>query len=578
MAQAATANHGHAEHTELFGFVRHGATRWWHYFTFNTDHKVIGIQYFVMAFLFFLWGGTLALLIRTELLTPQLDLGGLVQALNLTSYNEEAYNSLFTLHGTIMIFLWVIPLLTGAFGNYIVPLQIGADDMAFPKLNALSFWLFLPGSILLVVSWFVPGAPSAGWTSYPPLSTDPTTQLGQTMWIVSLLLIGTSSLIGSINYLTTVATMRAPGMGVWQMPLFTWSIAATAFMILLSTPMLTGGLVMLLLDLNFSSNFFASETGGDPLLWQHLFWFYSHPAVYIMVLPAMGIVSEVLPVFSRKPIFGYKPIALSTLAIAIMGFLTWAHHMFTSGMDTSLRIPFMLTTMIIAVPTGIKIFSWVATVWDGKLRLNTAMMFALGFIMLFTIGGLSGVMLAAAPFDIHVHDTYFIVAHLHYVLFGGSVMGIYAGVYYWFPKMFGRKLNEFWGQVQFWLNLVAFNLTFFPMHWLGMHGMPRRYAEYDPYYTGMNQLATVGAFLLGIAVLPLLVNMVVAWIQATKETNAGDNPWRSRTLEWMTSSPPPVMNFDTPPVWEGDPYGYGEGEAEHGRVMGQPGVAEAPAD
>ena len=522
------------------GFVRHGARSWRDYFTFNTDHKVIGIQYMVTAFVFFIIGGLLAMVIRAELAAPGQQLVG-----------GRAYNQLFTIHGTLMIFFWIIPGFIGL-ANYVVPLQLGQQDMAFPRLNALSFWMIVPGAILMLVAFAVGGAES-GWTAYPPLSL--TTYTGQTLWAISLQFIGFSSIFGGINFLVTIFNMRAKGMSLSRLPLMAWAMVATSIIIVMGTPVLSGALFLLIFSRILGTNFFSSTAGGDPLMWQNLFWFYSHPAVYIMVLPGFGIISEVLPVYSRKPIFGYKLIAVSSLAIGIFGFLVWAHHMFTSGMDPLLRIPFMITSMIIAVPTGVKIFSWLATIWGGKLRFTTSMMFALAFISLFVIGGLSGIFLASVPIDIHVQDTYFVVAHLHYVLFGGSVMALYAGLYYWYPKITGHMLNERMGRLHFWLNFIGFNLTFLPQHTLGLDGMPRRVADYDPAFTALNLASSVGAMLLAFSTLPFLINVVVS---LRKGAIAGPNPWRAFGLEWTTSSPPPIHNFPTPPVVDSDPYGYGE--------------------
>ncbi|PSB67155.1 cytochrome c oxidase subunit I [filamentous cyanobacterium CCP1] len=517
------------------------STGWREYFTFNTDHKVIGIQYLVTSFLFFLVGGVLATLIRTELATPSPDF---VQPQN--------YNRLFTLHGTIMIFLWVIPAGVGGFGNYLVPLLIGARDMAFPKLNALAFWMIPPAGLLLISSFFV-GAPEAGWTSYPPLSAT-ASQTGELFWIISIFLLGISSILGAVNFFVTILKMRIPGMGLNQMPLFCWAMLATSILIIVGTPVLASALILLTFDLLFETNFFDPSAGGNPVMYQHLFWFYSHPAVYIMVLPAQGMISEIIPVHARKPIFGYRAIAYSSMAIAFLSIFVWAHHMFTSGTPAWLRIFFMVTTMVIAVPTGIKVFSWLATLWGGKVRLNSALLFAVGFVSLFILGGISGVMTAAVPFDIHVHDTYFVVAHLHYVLFGGSVFVLYSAIYHWFPKMTGRMFNETWGRIHFVLTFIGFNLTFFPMHELGIMGMPRRVAMYDPEFAPLNLLSSVGAYLLAISTLPFLINIIWSWIAGAK---APDNPWRALTLEWTTTSPPPPYNFEVTPVLTTSPYGYG---------------------
>jgi cytochrome c oxidase subunit 1 len=517
---------------------------WRDYFTFNTDHKVIGIQYLVTGFFFYLIGGSLATAIRTELATPDPDL-----------VTPDVYNSLFTLHGTIMIFLWIIPAGAGGFANFLLPLMIGARDMAFPRLNAVAFWIVPPAGLLLVSSFFI-GSAQAGWTSYPPLSLI-ANKGGEAIWILSLLLLGTSSILGAINFFVTIMKLRTPGMGFNQMPLFCWAMLATSGLVILTTPVLAGALILLAFDLLAGTAFFNPTGGGDPIVYQHMFWFYSHPAVYIMILPFFGAISEIIPVHSRKPIFGYRAIAYSSLAISFLGMIVWAHHMFTSGTPAWLRMFFMITTMVIAVPTGIKIFSWLATMWGGKIRLTSAMLFSMGLISTFVVGGLTGVMVAAVPFDIHVHDTYFIVAHLHYVLFGGSVFGIYAGIYHWFPKMTGRMLNETWGIVHFVLTYVGFNVTFLPMHELGLLGMPRRVAMYDPQFTTINLICTIGSYVLAVSTLPFLVNAIWSWMYGPK---AGDNPWGALTLEWMTTSPPAIENFETLPVLATGPYDYGVGD------------------
>jgi len=406
--------------------------------------------------------------------------------------------------------------------------------------------------IIMLASFFV-GAAESGWTAYVPLSL--TAPMGQTFWAVSVLLLGVSSLVGAVNFVTTTLTMRTEGMGFWDMPLFVWSMLATSLMILVATPMLTAGLVLIAMDRVFGTLFFVVQAGGDPIFWQNIFWFYSHPAVYIMILPAMGIISEVIPVFSRKPIFGYKAIAISSMAISILGLLVWAHHMFTSGMNPALRVPYMITSMIIAVPTGIKIFSWLATMWDGKIELKTPMLFAIGFIAMFLIGGITGIFLASIPVNLHVHDTYFVVAHLHYVLFGGSVSAVYAGLYFWFPKITGRRYNEPLGKAHFWMNFIGTNLTFLPLFLAGLLGMPRRVADYAPEFATVNMLATIGAIILGASTLPFLYNAIVSWARGPK---AVGNPWRALTLEWTTTSPPPENNFDSPPGVTHGPYDYGD--------------------
>ena len=537
-----------AQLQETANIAAHGSepkvTHWREYFGFSTDHKVIGIQYLVTTFIFYLIGGVLATAVRTELATPEVDF-----------VSREVYNSLFTVHATIMIFLWIVPAGTGGFGNFLIPLLIGARDMAFPRLNAIAFWIIPPAGLLLLSSFLV-GAPGAGWTSYPPLSTMSAGKAGEAIWIMSVLLLGTSSILAAVNFIVTIVKMRTPGMGYNQMPLFCWSMLATSALALIATPVLAGALILLAFDLLAGTAFFNPTGGGDPIVYQHLFWFYSHPAVYIMILPFFGMISEILPVHARKPIFGYKAIAYSSLAISFLGLIVWAHHMFTSGTPAWLRMFFMITTMVIAVPTGIKVFSWLATIWGGKLRLNSAMLFAMGFVSMFVIGGISGVMVAAVPFDIHVHDTYFVVAHLHYVLFGGSVFGIYAGFYHWFPKMTGRMLNETWGKIHFAMMLVGFNITFMPMHKLGMEGMNRRIAEYDPKFATLNLICSIGAYLLALSTIPFIVNACWSWIAGPK---APDNPWQGLTLEWMTTSPPPVENFESDPVLATGPYDYGMG-------------------
>ncbi|NWF71174.1 MAG: cytochrome c oxidase subunit I [Chloroflexi bacterium] len=510
----------------------------------SVDHKVIGVQYALIALFFFIIGGSLAMLIRWELLTPALDLMA----------NGAAYNTLFSIHGTVMIFLWVIPM-SAAFGNYVVPLQLGAKDMAFPWLNAFAFWLIPPAGVLMLMGWFV-GPAEAGWTSYPPLSTMFSPD-GQTLWAISIHLLGLSSILGAINFIVTIANMRPEGMGWFQMPLFCWAILATSIIIVMATPFLAGGLTLLILDRVAGTAFFNPAEGGDVLLWQNVFWFYSHPAVYIMVLPAFGILSDVLSVHARKPIFGYRMIALSSIAIAVVGFTVWAHHMFTA-LAPQFRIPFMITSMIIAVPTGIKVFSWLGTIWGGKIRWTSAMLFGLGFLSMFVIGGISGVMLGSVPFDLHVHDTYFVVSHLHFVLYGGSVFGLYAGIYHWYPKVTGRMLDERMGKWHFALTYIGFFFTFFPMHMAGLAGMPRRIAVYAPEFQTWNVVISIASFVLGVSTFVLLYNMV--WALRNGKV-AGPNPWRALTLEWATSSPPPATNFVGDPVPFKDPYGYGTKEA-----------------
>ncbi len=527
-------------------------TPWREYFSFSTDHKVIGIQYLVTTFLFYLLGGVLASLVRAELATPDSDL--LPPAL---------YNGMFTMHGTIMIFLWIVPAINGGFGNYLVPLMIGARDMAFPRLNALAFWLIPPGGLLLVSSFFF-GPASTGWTAYPPLSILTDERIGQILWIFSVIILGTSSILGGLNFLVTIWAMRMPGMTLFDMPLFCWAMMATSVLVLIATPVLAGALILLAFDLMAGTAFFNPTGGGDPVVYQHLFWFYSHPAVYVMILPVFGIISEILPVHARKPIFGYRAIAYSSMFICVLGLVVWAHHMFTSGTPDWLRVFFMIATLLVAVPTGIKVFSWLATLWGGKLRLRTPLLFAIGFIALFVMGGMSGVMLGSAPIDIHVHDTYFVVGHFHYVLFGGSVFGIYAAAYHWFPKITGRMYDEFWGKVHFVLTFVGFNLCFFPMHLLGLQGMPRRVAQYDPQFAPINVLCTVGAFILAFSTIPFIINAAWSWFNGPI---ASSNPWEALTLEWTTTSPPPVENWSGAPVLAHGPYDYGHYEADAPSAM-----------
>jgi cytochrome c oxidase subunit 1 len=499
----------------------------------TTDHKKIGTLYVVNSFVFFFIGGLLALFVRAELAAP-----------GLQYLSDSLYNQVFTMHATVMIFLFIIPMLAG-FGNYAVPLQIGAPDMAFPRINALSFWMLPLGGVLLLAGFLTDGgAAAAGWTGYPPLSEDrPLSAVGpgQDLWIVSLILIGTSSILGAINFLVTIFKMRAPGMTLFRMPILVWTVLVTSVLVVMATPVITSALIMLFIDRNLGGHFFDPATGGNAILYQNVFWFYSHPAVYVMILPAMGIISEVLPVFSRKPLFGYKAFVFATAAIGALGFSVWAHHMFTTG---QVFLPFFsIMTFLIAIPTGVKMFNWVFTMWRGQLTFSTPLLFALGFLSMFLIGGINGAFSASVPVDFALHDTYWVVAHIHYVLFGGSVFGVMAGVYYWFPKMTGRMLNETLGKVQFVLMFIGFNLTFFPMHTLGLEGMPRRIADYSA-TAGWNELnvaATVGSIIIAGSMLPFLWNV---FMSLRNGPIAGDDPWEANTLEWATSSPPPPYNFD----------------------------------
>jgi len=503
----------------------------------TVDHKKIGILYLWTTFFFFVTGGLLALAVRAQLATPD---GKILDA--------EAYNGAFTMHGTTMIFLFVVPVWTG-FANYIIPLQIGARDMAFPKLNALSYWLLLAGGIILYSALLV-GPPASGWTSYVPLSTLPySPSHGQDLWLLSLTVLGFSSIFGALNMIVTIFSLRAPGMTFSRITLFCWSVLVTSFLLVLAIPFLTVAGVLLLFDRLAGLQFFATSEGSDPLLWQFLFWFFGHPEVYIMILPGFGVVSEVLPVFSRKPIFGYKMIAYSSVAIGFLSFSVFVHHMFVAGVDETLQVFFMISTMLIAVPTGVKIFSWLGTIWHGSLRFKTPMLFCLGFLATFTIGGISGVFLGSVPEDVQLSDTYYVVAHIHYVLFGGAVMTVFAAMYYWIPKMSGRMLSERLGQINFLTIFIAMNLTFFPQHELGIDGMPRRIFHYpqSPEWGTLNLISTIGAFLIAFGVLMFLWNFFNSIILGHGKP-AGDDPWEADTLEWATTSPPPVYNFPRIPV------------------------------
>jgi cytochrome c oxidase subunit 1 len=525
----------------------HGARSWKDYFRVNTDHKVIGVQYVVHSFLYFMIGGLFAMLMRVQLAQPG---GKFVDA--------NTYNGLFSVHATILIFLFVIPVFAGL-ANFVLPLMIGAPDMAFPRLNALSFWLLPIAGVMLLGSFFAPGGSFAsGWTAYAPLST--TAPIGQVFFTIGVQFAGASSIATALNFLVTIITMRAPGMSFFRMPLLVWANFSTSLLVVIATPFIAASQFFVLLDRGLGFNFFSAGSGGDVLMYQHVFWFYSHPAVYIMMLPGFGIISEVIAVKARKPIFGYRMMAFSLLAIVVLGFTVWAHHMFTSGMPGWIRDPMMITTAIIAVPTGVKIFSWLATLWRGVLHMDTAMLWAMGFITMFTLGGISGVMLAMVPFDLHVSKTYFIVAHIHYVLFGGSVFTIFAGVYYWFPKMTGRMYDERLGRWHFWTTLVFFNITFAPMHLIGIQGMPRRVADYSSQFATWNLIISLASFALGLSTLIFVYNMVVSWRGGPR---AVANPWRGMTLEWQVSSPPPIFNFDSLPTIVGGPYEYGVPGAVH---------------
>jgi cytochrome c oxidase subunit I len=508
--------------------------RGWLSWLTTTDHKRIGIMYLVATFLFFILGGVEALLMRLQLAQP-----------DNTLIDAPTYNGLVSLHGSTMIFLFVVPVLAG-FANYVLPLMIGARDMAFPRLNALSFWLLLFGGIAFYMSiFFTP--PTAGWTSYAPLSDDAYLPNGGIdAWIFLIHLTGLSSLLGAINFTATIHNMRAKGMSWGRMPLFVWTILVYSYLLILALPSVAAAVTMLLTDRHFGTDFFDPTGGGDPVLWQHLFWFFGHPEVYIMVLPAFGIISEVLPVFARKPIFGYKAIAASTVAIAFLGMLVWAHHMFAEPISTVVLAFFMLSSFAIAVPTGIKIFNWIATLWRGRIVMKTPLYFAAALPAQFVIGGISGVIVAIFPVDWYLHDTYFIVAHLHYVLFGGSVFGIFAGLYYWYPKITGRLMSEGLGKASFWLMVIGFNTTFLVQHSMGLSGMPRRVYDYPDYahWSTYNLISTIGSFILGLGVLLTVINVLRSYKRGQK---AGNDPWQGNTLEWFTPSPPPENNFDVVP-------------------------------
>jgi cytochrome c oxidase subunit 1 len=551
----------------------HGARRGWRdYFIFNTDHKVIGIQYLVLVFFFMFVGGALAEGIRAELANPEMQFFA----------DGTQYNQVLSLHGVIMLLLFIIPVFSGI-ANYVVPIMLGAPDMAYPRLNALSFWTFAFGGAVFLAA-FPLGAFEAGWTNYAPLSSGNgaiEVGLGQMMWLLGLQLVGASSIMTAVNFIVTIVAMRAPGMTMWRMPLFVWGNLTQALLIVFGTPFIAGSQFMVMFDLVMGTNFFNAMLGGDPISYQHIFWFYSHPAVYIMILPGFGLITDVITTHARKPVFGYRALAISTLGIGFLGFTVWAHHMFTSGMAEWLRLPMMILTMLIAVPTGIKVLGWTATLWKAKLHLTVPMMWALGFLFTFTCGGLTGIMLASVPFDIHVQDTYFVVAHFHYVLFGGSVMTVFAGIYHWFPKMTGRMFDVKLGKLHFWLVFIGSNVTFFPMHWLGTLGMPRRVADYQelalahPSVHGWNAVITVGAIMQGVGFIVFAYNMATSW---RRGPIAGNNPWRSHTLEWQVSSPPPLFNFYDTPVVVGAPYDYGLEGAKHALLAGEPGYEEALAE
>jgi cytochrome c oxidase subunit 1 len=504
----------------------------WDWMT-TIDHKKLGILYSATAFLFFLLGGIEALLLRLQLGSPEN-----------TFLSADAYNQIFTMHGTTMIFLVIMPLSAGL-ANYLVPLMIGARDVAFPRLNAFGYWVFLVGGLFMYSSFFLGGAPNGGWFAYAPLSRD---MPGHNMdfWVFGLQILGIASLSGAVNLIVTIINMRAPGMSLFRMPIFVWMTLVAQFLLLFAMPVIAVALFLLMFDRIFGANFFNTQAGADPLLWQHLFWLFGHPEVYILILPAMGVVSEVLPVFARKPLFGYQVMVISGIAIGFMGWGVWAHHMFATGLGPVATSAFSASTMFIAVPTGVKIFNWLSTLWKGKIRITAPFLFAVGFVTMFTIGGLSGVTHAVVPSDTQQTDTYYIVAHFHYVLFGGSIFGLFAGAFYWWPKFTGKQLSEPLGKLQFWLMLIGFNLTFGPFHILGLQGMPRRVYTYpgNRGWDFWNFAATIGSFIIALSVLVFIVNLM----RTRKSAPVGQDPWDARTLEWSIPSPPPEHNFDVIPL------------------------------
>ena len=559
-------DHGHGDHHELT-FVQK--------YIFSTDHKIIGIQFLITTLLMLLVGGALALGVRWQLAFPWQSmpiLGQFFYGAQGGQIAPETYTMLFTMHATVMIFLVIIPVLAGAFGNFLIPLMIGADDMAFPTLNMLSYWFMWPAIFFFFLS-FVFGGGQAGWTSYPVLSAvveaAPGSGHAQTCWLMGVTFVGVSSMMGSVNYMTTIINMRAPGMTLFRMPLTIWAMFITAILQAFALPVLTAAGFMLLTDRTLGTTFFVPSGlvinnsdptvgGGQPLLWQHLFWFYSHPAVYIMLLPAMGMTSDMLACMSRKPIFGYKPMVLSMATIAGLGFIVWGHHMFTSGMNPALGMTFMISTMMIALPSAVKVFNWIGTIWGGRITFNTVTLNCVAFVSMFIIGGLSGIYMAAVPVDIYFHDTYMIVAHFHYVLFGATLFGVFGAIQFWYPKMFGRLMSEKLGKIHFFLTFLGFNGAFFPMHLLGMAGFPRRYADpyvhpYLEHLVPVNQFITISAIVMGSAQILLLFNFCYSYFCGEK---IGRNPWGGNGLEWFAPSPPGHGNFDVLPVVYRGPYEY----------------------
>jgi cytochrome c oxidase subunit 1 len=513
----------------------HERPRGWRRWLLATNHKDIGTLYLLFAFVMFLSGGVMALMLRAELFEPGLQI-----------MRPEFFNQLTSLHGLVMIFGAIMPAFVG-FANWMIPLEIGAPDMAFARMNNFSFWLLPPAAILLLSSFFAPGgAQAAGWTMYAPLSVQMGPAMDMTIFAVHLM--GASSIMGSINIIVTILNMRAPGMTMMKLPMFVWTWLITAYLLIAVMPVLAGAVTMLLFDRHFGTSFFNASGGGDPVMYQHIFWFFGHPEVYIMILPAFGIISQVIPAFSRKPLFGYSSMVYATSSIAILSFLVWAHHMFTTGMPVMGQLFFMYASMLISVPTGVKVFNWTATMWRGSLTFETPMLFAIGFIFVFTMGGFSGLILALAPLDIALHGTYYVVAHFHYVLVAGSLFAMFAGWYYWSPKWTGYMYKELRGKIHFWGTMITFNLTFFPMHFLGLAGMPRRYADYPAQFTDFNQLATIGAFGFGLMQVYFLFCVVLPAYRGVGHEKAADKPWDgAEGLEWTVPSPAPFHTFEFPP-------------------------------